>query len=429
MAVRRLADQQPESFAFTPENQAWAAATIRRYPQGREASAVIPLLWRAQEQEGWVTKPAIETVAHMLGMPLIRVLEVATFYTMFSLQPVGRKAHIQVCGTTPCMLCGSGELIEVCKRRIAPHPFELSPDGDFSWEEVECLGACVNAPMVLIGKDTYEDLTAATFEAVLDGFAAGNPPQPGPQLDRQYSAPATGLTSLTELDFGEAPAPSRGPAAPPKEEGAHPAATAADVPVDEPKIAADEIAGGEVFEAEQAREGHGLASGSLGSTPPPEARQQRVGRPTATGRADEEAAPSRAVDAEAVEDASVEEPRAPSTAERVTGAVEHHGRSGEAIRHEPDARADAVGRRPAGLEAPRDGGKDDLKLIDGIGRVTEGKLNDLGIWHLDQIAGWQAAEITWIGTYLGMSGRIERDDWVGQAKSLVESIRADRQGG
>ena len=117
MAARRLAETQPESFAFTAENRAWAEREIAKFPAGRQASAVISLLWRAQEQEGWVTKPAIESVAGMLGMPLIRVLEVATFYTMFYLEPVGSKAHIQVCGTTPCMLRGAGELIEICRHR------------------------------------------------------------------------------------------------------------------------------------------------------------------------------------------------------------------------------------------------------------------------------------------------------------------------
>ena len=131
-------------------------------------------------------------------MPYIRVLEVATFYTMFQLAPVGKKAHVQVCGTTPCRLRGAEDLIHVCEHRIHHEPFHLSKDGNFSWEEVECLGACVNAPMVLIGKDTYEDLTKDSFGKVLDGFASGNPPKPGPQNGRQFSAPITGPTTLKE---------------------------------------------------------------------------------------------------------------------------------------------------------------------------------------------------------------------------------------
>ena len=198
MAVRRLHPEQPPSFAFTPENLAWAQATIAKYPVGKQASAVIPLLWRAQEQEGWCTEPAIRAVADMLGMAYIRVYEIATFYTMFQLSPVGRKAHVQVCGTTPCQLRGAEGLIEVCKRRIADHPHELSKDGDFSWEEVECLGVCANAPMVQVHKDTYEDLTPELLEKMLDGFASGAPPKPGPQQGRKTSEPAGGPTTLQD---------------------------------------------------------------------------------------------------------------------------------------------------------------------------------------------------------------------------------------
>jgi NADH-quinone oxidoreductase subunit E len=199
MSVRRLAppELQPKEFAFTAKNLAWAKKQIAKYPEGRQQSAVIPLLWRAQEQAGgWTSQKAIECVAEMLGMAYIRVLEIATFYTMFLLTPVGRKAHVQVCGTTPCRLRGADDLFKVCQGRIHHEPFHVSPDGDFSWEEVECLGACVNAPMVLIWKDTYEDLTAETFEKVLDGFARGKPPKPGPQNGRQFSAPLGGPTTL-----------------------------------------------------------------------------------------------------------------------------------------------------------------------------------------------------------------------------------------
>lgn len=198
MAVRRLHSSQPASFAFTPENLAWAKATLEKYPPGKQASGVIPLLWRAHEQEGWLTEPAIRLVADMLGMAYIRVYEIATFYTMFQLAPVGTTAHVQVCGTTPCLLRGADGLIEVCRRRIAEHPHELSPDGRFSWEEVECLGSCANAPLVQIAKDTYEDLTPELLEKVLDGFANGNPPKPGSQTGRQASVPAGGATTLKD---------------------------------------------------------------------------------------------------------------------------------------------------------------------------------------------------------------------------------------
>jgi NADH-quinone oxidoreductase subunit E len=199
MSVRRLAPKelQPASFALSEENLAWAKKEIAKYPPGRQPSAAIAILWRAQEQhDGWISEAAIRYVADMLDMPYIRMLEIATFYTMFQLSPVGKKAHVQVCGTTPCMLRGAGDLIDVCKHRIHHDPFHLSDDGNFSWEEVECLGACVNAPMVMIWKDTYEDLTKENFGKVLDGFASGNPPKPGPQIDRQFSAPVGGPTTL-----------------------------------------------------------------------------------------------------------------------------------------------------------------------------------------------------------------------------------------
>ena len=201
MSVRRLADEaiQPATFAFTKENQAWAEKKMAEYPPGRQQSAVIPVLFRAQEQQGWISRAVIENVANLLSMPYIRVLEVATFYTMFQLQPVGKKAHVQVCGTTPCMLRGAEDIRKVCQRRIHPEPFHVSSDGNFSWEEVECLGACVNAPMVLIWSDTYEDLTPESFEKVLDGFAKSAPPKPGPQTDRQFAAPVGGPTTLKSM--------------------------------------------------------------------------------------------------------------------------------------------------------------------------------------------------------------------------------------
>ena len=197
--LRRLHHEQPDSFTFTEMNQKWAEGQLTKYPEGRQASAVIPLLWRAQEQEGWISKPALETVADMLDMAYIRVLEVATFYFMFQLQPVGSVAHIQVCGTTSCMICGAEDLISVCREKIAETAHVISEDGKFSWEEVECLGACANAPMVQIGKDYYEDLTVERFTKIIDEFAAGKIPTPGPQNGRFAAEPMGGLTALTKL--------------------------------------------------------------------------------------------------------------------------------------------------------------------------------------------------------------------------------------
>ena len=187
--LRRLATNQPESFKFTKVNLDWAKAQLKKYPKGRQASAVIPLLWRAQEQEGWVSKPAIEFVADFLDMPEVRVLEVATFYFMFHLKPVGSKAHFQVCGTTPCMLRGSEELINVCKARINEKQHSPSDDGCMSWEEVECLGGCANAPLVQIGSDYFEDLDKVSFEKLISEFEDNKSPAPGSRVGRFSSEP------------------------------------------------------------------------------------------------------------------------------------------------------------------------------------------------------------------------------------------------
>lgn len=200
--LRRLYHDQPASFAFTPENRAWAEGQMTKYPEGRQASAIIPLLWRAQEQEGWLTRPAIEHVADMLGLAYMRALEVASFYFMFQLQPVGSLAHFQICGTTTCMICGAEDLVAVCREKIADKPHMLSADGKFSWEEVECLGSCANAPMAQIGKDYYEDLTAARLAEIIDEIAAGQVPVPGPQNGRYACEPLSGLTSLKDMDSG-----------------------------------------------------------------------------------------------------------------------------------------------------------------------------------------------------------------------------------
>lgn len=290
MAARRLAETQPENFAFTAENRAWAEREISKFPEGRQASAVISLLWRAQEQEGLVTKPAIEGVAKMLGMPLIRVLEVATFYTMFHLEPVGSKAHVQVCGTTPCMLRGASELIETCRTRIHAHPHHVSADGALSWEEVECLGACVNAPMIQVSKDTYEDLTPEIFRGLLDAFERGEEPAPGPQNGRKHSMPITGLTSLTEIAYAEDDLP-RALARCAGARVATPDHANANIAVDEPHTAVDENAGGESLEAEQQRrKGRAPKKGGGADPASTAAANQNVGRVDPSGRSDEAAA-------------------------------------------------------------------------------------------------------------------------------------------
>ena len=215
MSVRRLAELQPATFDFTPENADWCAKEVTKYPEGRQASAIIPILWRAQKQNDyWLPKPAIEKVAGMLDMPYIRALEVATFYTMFNLSPVGRY-FIQFCGTTPCVLAGADAIKGILERRIGPQR-HVTADKMFSWLEVECLGACCNAPMVQINDDYYEDLTAENFAKLLDDLAAGRAVKPGSQTGRNTSEPAGGLTSLVTLygADGRSPPKKPDPAAP-----------------------------------------------------------------------------------------------------------------------------------------------------------------------------------------------------------------------
>ena len=201
MAVRRLAPKelQPASFAFSDANLAWAKGQIAKYPEGRQASAVIPILWRAQEQaDGWISEAAIRTVAEMLGMAYIRVLEVATFYTQFLLKPPGSNAHIMVCGTTPCMLRGSDDVLKACELR-GLRKGHTTEDGLFTLTEVECLGACANAPMVQVNDDNYEDLTEESMGAILDALARGEHPKVGPQVDRKTSCPEGGPTTLKKM--------------------------------------------------------------------------------------------------------------------------------------------------------------------------------------------------------------------------------------
>ena len=356
--LRRLHHEQPASFAFSPANQAWAAGQISKYPAGRQASAIIPLLWRAQEQEGWLTRPAIEHVADMLGMAYIRALEVATFYFMFQLAPVGSVAHVQVCGTLSCMICGAEDLIRVCHDKIAPHAHTLSADGKFSWEEVECLGSCANAPMVQIGKDYYEDLTAEKFAWILDELAAGRVPVPGPQNGRFAAEPKSGLTSL---------------------QGAR-----------------DEAHNGSVALA--------LAIGDtvkrIDGTEVPLLTPWLGEKPRAATRADGKPVSSRLGKAPVDKAAAIEAAVAPAAPAEAAAPVE--------------------AARPVALAAARAGGADDLKRIKGIGPKLEVLCNTLGFYHFDQIAGWTAAELAWVDSNLeGFKGRATRDQWVEQAKLLA----------
>jgi len=440
MSVRRLAEpqHQPQGFAFSPDNLDWARHTIGKYPAGRQQSAVIPLLMRAQEQEGWVTKAAIEHVADMLDMPYIRVLEVATFYTQFQIKPVGTRAHVQVCGTTPCMLRGSEALIDLCRRRIHSEQLHPNAEGTLSWEEVECQGACVNAPMVMIFKDTYEDLTPERLEEIIDAFEAGrgDTVQPGPQIDRIYSAPVTGLTSLTDETAvtktngsatrrraaagGSAVAPSR--AGRPK----------TDAPETSPGLKSPSpVKVSTEAEKQASVKAPGHNAQAADSTAPETETKVRPraharhnvgdadhaspelspGKPIGAGgkrRAGEKAAPEGDMSAGVDAGGTGVEPA------RASGAS-----TGEAGKKPPLDSAD----RPAAMEKPAQ--PDDLQLISGVGPKIEATLHSLGIFTYSQIAAWEKKERDWVDRYLNFRGRIEREDWVRQADALARGGEAE----
>ncbi len=388
--LRRLHHEQPDSFAFTPANQAWAEAQMTKYPEGRQASAVIPILWRAQEQEGWVTKPALEYVADMLGMAYIRVLEVASFYFMFQLQPTGSVAHIQVCGTTSCMICGAEDLIAVCKDKIAAKPHMLSADGKFSWEEVECLGSCTNAPMAQIGKDYYEDLTAASFTKLIDDLAAGKAVVPGPQNGRYAAEPKSGLTSLKDY---EADKPQYNASA----------ALATELGDGVKRIQGDEVPLLTPWVGKD-----GVVAGRAAAEPTPAAPERPKPAAKQAEDAKKETAPKKKAPVKKSDAATPAQPEA--AAAKVTEP-----------KAEPKAEATETveEKAPETLTAAREGGADDLKLLKGVGPKLEQTLNELGFFHFDQIAKWTEAEVAWVDARLKFKGRIERDGWIDQAKQLA----------
>ena len=377
--LRRLYHDQPDAFAFTPANQKWAEAQITKYPEGRQASAIIPLLWRAQEQESWLTRPAIEHIAAMLDMAYIRALEVASFYFMFQLQPVGTVAHIQVCGTLSCMICGAEDLIGVCKEKIAGKAHALSADGRFSWEEVECLGSCANAPMAQIGKDYYEDLTAARLSEIIDELAAGKVPVPGPQNGRYAAEPLSGLTSLKDHDSGK------------KQYNAS-VQLAVDIGDTVKRIDGTEVP---------------LLTQWLG----------KGGSKPAAAKAPAKAKPA---DAKAVPVKSAEKATAASAAVKPAPTAKPAAKAKAAPKAKAVEAAPSEGKKPRLMAAPRKSGADDLKLISGVGPKLEGVLNELGFWHFDQISNWTPEEIAWVDSRLKFKGRIESDDWVSQATKLAK---------
>jgi len=324
MALRRFdLEAGGDSFAFKPETEPTIEFWLGKYPEDKKRSAVIPMLWLAQkDNQGWLSEPAMREVADRLEMPYIRVYEVATFYTMFRLQPVG-KNHIQLCGTTPCMLRGANDLKEVCQKVIGK-PMSVTDDGRLSWEEVECLGACANAPMVQINDYYYEDLTTESLTEILNKLQNGAEVKPGTFVDRLNSAPEGGATSLLEGDLydGSRNAVSELPNLP-KNAPAEPEPAAAPAPEKKTTLIKD-------------------------SKPAPKADDK------------------------------------PETVEVAAGE------------------------------------EDDLKRIKGIGPVNEKALNELGIYKFSQIAAWTPANVDWVEDFMSFPGRIEREDWIAQAKTLAE---------
>ncbi|MFO1152022.1 MAG: NADH-quinone oxidoreductase subunit NuoE [Alsobacter sp.] len=399
MSVRRLAADaiQPKDFAFTPENQAWATTVIAKYPAGRQASAVIPLLWRAQEQHDyWLPKAAIEHVAGMLGMPNIRVLEVATFYTMFNLEPVGRH-FIQLCGTTPCRLRGAEDIIKVCRERIGEQR-HVTADGLFSWLEVECLGACCNAPMVQINNDYYEDLTPESFNKLLDDLAAGRPVKKGPQNGRHASEPEGDVKTLTD------PALYDGSL----------------VGAWQKRFAEEEAKAREAAAAKEAADRAEAAKAVENPEPAKPAPTQ-----PALKAADTPAA--RVADGkEPVHPA--EKAKAADATTSLTGTVGVAPQTPPAVAAtQPVLAPVSDEHKPELLAAPKDGKPDDLELIWGVGPKLAELLHKLGVFHFAQIASWNELNLRWIDQNLGaFKGRAVRDKWIEQAAKLASGWRPEK---
>ena len=361
MSARRLAIRQPNSFALSAAAKKEIAAWVAKYPDGRQRSALIPALWIAQKDaDGWLPEAALRELGDMLDMAYIRVYEVATFYTMFNLAPVGVH-FVQLCGTTPCWLRGSDELIAMLKRKIGPQK-TVSADGKLSWLEVECLGACANAPMAQIsniyadGYDDhyYEDLTAESLEKILDDLVAGKTPKYGPQNSRHTSEPEGGALALTtDTIFDQEINLKTLPNAGKKADVVHHVA--------DPK---------------------GRRATSAGRRNKPK------------GDTPEAALPPR----------SNEVAEAPKTAPKPK-----------------------VTPKPKVLytDGPTDGAPDDLKKIKGIGPKVEGDLNGKGVYYFRQIAAWKAADVKMVeGVIDSFPGRIKRDEWIKQAKSLAKKVKS-----
>ena len=392
MSVRRLAAEavQPSSFAFTPENLAWARMVIARYPEGRQASAVIPLLWRAQEQHDyWIPRAAIEYVAQMLGMPFIRVLEVATFYTMFNLEPVG-KYFVQLCGTTPCRLRGAEDIVKVCESRIGPQR-HVSGDGNFSWLEVECLGSCCNAPMVQINNDYYEDLTPESFNKLLDDLAAGRPVKKGPQSARHASEPEGAVKTLLD-----------------------------------PSLYDGSVVGAwkKRFEEEEAKAREAAARAAEEKAAADKAAAAAAAETPKPGKPSDDTAGLKAADTPAARVADGKDPVAPAAQAQAADATK------AAVSTAEPAHAAPVSDefKPVLLTAPEGGKGDDLELIWGVGPKLAEMLHKMGVFHFSQIASWNEMNLRWVDQNLGaFRGRAVRDKWIEQSAKLATGWRPDNK--
>lgn len=419
MSVRRLAPDavQPAAFEFSKANDNWADGQIAKYPKGREASAVIPLLWKAQEQAGgWLPQKAIEAVGRKLAMPYMRVFEIATFYTMFNLAPAGEH-FIQVCGTVPCHLKGARDIIKVCEDVIGPQS-TVTADGKFSWLEVECLGACCNAPMVQINYDYYEDLTPENFTRLLDDLRSGKKVKTGPQVERSCSEPLGGGETLKDKSLYDGSAVGRGDW--------------------QKRIAADREAAKKAAEAAEAAKVAAAALATTGGAPAPTAAS--VAPVSAPAVATAAPAPARPVasskrqpssptqDTPAAGGPSLKGSSTSKAADKAKDGTKQKVASAKAPKPASPAATEtsAAADAPSLLAKPRGGKGDDLKLIWGVGPKLEKLLNRRGVWHFDQIAAWTDKELAWIDTKMeGFKGRAVRDQWVEQSKKLAAGWRPD----
>lgn len=365
MSARRMTTDQPADFSLSKSAIADIKKWAAKYPKGRERSALIPALWIAQKDNGgWLPEAALRALGDMLGMAYIRVYEVATFYTMFNLEPVGVH-YVQMCGTTPCWLRGSDDLKAMLTRKIGPQK-TLSEDGKLSWLEVECLGACANAPMVQIsnadGDHYYEDLTAESLETVLDDLVAGKSPAPGPQNDRFGSEPAGGAMALTTKDLSSA----RG--------------TLKKLPDANVKAKVNYY---EWDPKERRATKGGWVDPGRKASADPKKRSGNLGR------------------------------------DLTAGLVEDAPKKGRPARSSSGAKP-----KPQVIysDGPTDGAPDDLKKIKGIGPKFERDLNGKGIYYFRQIGAWKAKDIKMVEELIdSIPGRIQRDEWVKQGKALARS--------